>query len=108
MEPLSESTLFILISLAVGPRHGYAILKEVSSLSSKRIELSTGTLYGALKRMVDSQWIERLDSALPQPDERERKVYRLTGLGSQVLNDELNRLQDVLHIARLHFPEESV
>jgi DNA-binding PadR family transcriptional regulator len=108
MEPLSESTLFILISLAGGPRHGYAILKDVSSLSSKRIELSTGTLYGALKRLVDLQWIERLDAALPQPEERERKVYRLTSLGSQILNNELNRLQDVLHIARLYFPQEPV
>ena len=48
----SESTLLILLSLAEEPRHGYSILKDVEYLSEGRVVLSTGTLYGALKRML--------------------------------------------------------
>ena len=47
--PLTEATYFILLSLALGPRHGYLIMKDVRSLSRGRVTLSTGTLYGALK-----------------------------------------------------------
>ena len=64
--PLSEAVFFILLSLAPGPRHGYAILKEVATLSQERVNLSTGTLYGALKRMLEQNWIERVDD--PQPN----------------------------------------
>jgi len=96
--PLTESTFYIILSLAPGPRHGYAILQEVESLSDGRLVLSTGTLYGALKRMLDGAWIERVPD--PQPDEsnRERKAYRLTGLGRRILNAETARLR---HLARL-------
>ena len=59
--PLTESTYFILLSLSPEPKHGYAIMKEVQELSEGRVVLSTGTLYGALKRLLDEGWIIRLE-----------------------------------------------
>ena len=63
--PLREPTFFILLSLSPGPKHGYAILKEVEALSDGRVRLSTGTLYGAIKRLLDDDWIRRVDDPLP-------------------------------------------
>ena len=97
--PLTEATLFILLSLAQGPQHGYAILKEVEALSDGRVVLSTGTLYGALKRMLDAGWLERLEE--PEPEGRERKAYRLTGFGRQLLEAETARLRSLAGIAEL-------
>ena len=59
--PLSEAVFFILLSLAPGPKHGYAIMKDVQALSDSRVGLSTGTLYGALKRLLDGGRVRRVD-----------------------------------------------
>ena len=80
--PLTEATYFILLSLADAPRHGYAILKDVEALSQARIVFSTGTLYGALKRLLDLGWIKRADDAGREPDTGlPRKAYTLTASG---------------------------
>src|SRR2546421_10786054 len=57
--PVTEPVLLILLSLAEQPRHGYAILQDVQEMSEGRVTLSTGTLYGALRRLLDDGWIER-------------------------------------------------
>lgn len=99
--PLTESTFFIILSLAPGPKHGYAIMKEVEDLSDGRVALSTGTLYGALKRMLDAAWIARVED--PEADEsaRERKAYRLTMLGRRILEAETARLRKLVGMAEL-------
>lgn len=99
--PLSESTFFIILSLAPAPKHGYAIMKEVEALSDGRLVLSTGTLYGALRRMLEMGWIERVEE--PEPDEggRERKAYRLTKLGRRILEAETARLRKLAGMAAL-------
>ena len=51
--PLTETSLFIILSLATAPKHGYAIMKEVEAMSEKRVVLATGTLYSALRRMLE-------------------------------------------------------
>ena len=99
--PLTESTFFIILSLAPGPKHGYAILKEVEALSEGRLVLSTGTLYGALKRMLDGGWIERAPDPEPDDTDRERKAYRLTKLGRRILEAEKARLRRLLGVAEL-------
>jgi DNA-binding PadR family transcriptional regulator len=99
--PLTESTFFILLSLAAGPQHGYAILKEVAALSDGRVVLSTGTLYGALKRLLDGGWLERFEDAEPEPSGRERKAYRLTSLGRCILEAETKRLRTLAGMAEL-------
>lgn len=98
--PLTESTLYILLALEPGPSHGYAILKTVELLSSGRISLSTGTLYGAIKRLLDSAWIERGPDPLPNDTDRERKAYRLTNLGRSILLAEIDRLERLALVAR--------
>ena len=98
-QPLTESTYFILLALAPGVSHGYAIMKDVGQLSQGRVALSTGTLYGALKRLLEQGWIERLDDPAEGENGRERKFYRLTQLGQTVLDGEILRLNGLLSAA---------
>jgi DNA-binding PadR family transcriptional regulator len=99
--PLTETTYFILLSLSPGPCHGYSIMKEVRQLSRGRVLLSTGTLYSALKRLLDLGWIERSGDPQVQEDGRGRKTYRLSGLGSQILENEILRLKTLVSAANL-------
>ena len=98
--PLTETTLFILLSLAPAQKHGYAILKDVEALSEGRIVLSTGTLYGALKRLLQQEWIERVDDDEQDETGRLRKAYRLTRWGRRILEAETTRLQQLARVAR--------
>lgn len=99
--PLTETTYFILLSLAYGPRHGYAIIKDVRQLSHERVVLSTGTLYTALKRLLDLGWIRRTADPESKDNGRGRKAYSLTGLGQAILEAELQRLQGLVSVAQL-------
>lgn len=96
--PLTEATYCILLSLAPGPKHGYAIMKDVQQLSQQRVVLSTGTLYGALKRLLELRWIVRVDNATPAGG-RQPKAYRLTAFGRSVLQAEVERLHRLLEAA---------
>jgi DNA-binding PadR family transcriptional regulator len=98
--PLTEATYYILLSLAPNARHGYAIMKDVRALSHERVVLSTGTLYGALKRLLEMEWILRVDDPEADGDGRERKLYSLTGLGRRVLEAEVARLDTLIESAR--------
>lgn len=98
--PLRESTYFILLSLASEPRHGYGIMKAVRSISQNHVTLSSGTLYGALKRLLDQGWIVRLDLVEPNNTTRERKFYQLTNLGRSVLDAEVARLNGLIAAAQ--------
>jgi len=107
--PLTEPTFYILLSLAPGKRHGYAIMKDVKNLSGERVNLSTSTLYTAVGRLLDQGLIERLSDAeqdvspgLP------RKFYALTDLGRRVLEAESVRLQGMVREARLRLREDEV
>lgn len=97
--PLSETSFFILLSLAHSPRHGYAIIKEVSALSDERVLLATGTLYTALRRMLKTGLIERVGMNNLKEDNRERKYYHLTRLGRKILDAETERLRQLLDLA---------
>ena len=103
--PLREPTFFILLSLAQGKKHGYAILKDVERLSNGKILLSNGTLYGALIRLLDQGLIERVSVDEPPESERPRKAYRLSLDGRSVLNAEIARLENMLSRARFPSPE---
>ena len=103
--PLREPTFLILLSLAPGPRHGYAILKEVESLSDSRVKMSTGTLYGAIERLLDLGWIYRVDDPLPTESNRKRKAYELTELGHMVLSAEIARMQKLVSVAQSRMAE---
>lgn len=104
--PLTETTYFILLSLSPKPKHGYAIMKDVQILSEDRVILSTGTLYGALKRLLELGWIVRLDDADPKGNTRDRKVYKLSQHGQRVLEEEISRLNKLLVAAGQRLVEE--
>ncbi|NLX08168.1 MAG: PadR family transcriptional regulator [Chloroflexi bacterium] len=103
--PVSEATFLILLSLAQESRHGYAIMKDVEALSQGRVSLSTGTLYGALSRLLDQRWIERVEDELPEQSSRTRKRYRLSEQGRHVLQAESQRLEQLAAMARLRLAE---
>ena len=96
MEPLTETVLLILLSLAEEPRHGYAILKDVEQISDGRVVLSTGTLYGALRRLLEDQWIERFED---EDTSRGKQAYRLTSLGRGNLQGEVARMKQLTKLA---------
>lgn len=105
--PLREPTFLILLSLSPGPKHGYAILKEVENLSEGRVKLSTGTLYGAIERLLDQGWIRRVDDPIPNGTNRPRKAYDLTELGRRALNAEIARLRKLVSVAASQTVEET-
>jgi len=104
--PLSETTFFILLSMIKEPKHGYGIMKDVLLLSQQRIQLSTGTLYGALKRMQEKAWIEPAELPDEHGTRRERKGYRLTPYGQKIVKAELARLQSIIQAVRLRVSGE--
>jgi DNA-binding PadR family transcriptional regulator len=98
LPPLTEPVLLILLSLAEHPRHGYSILKDVEEISSGRVVLSTGTLYGALRRLLDDGWIERFEE---NDATRGRQAYRLSPKGRRTLQAEVTRLKELTRVAGL-------
>ena len=105
--PLTEPTFYILLSLAPGKKHGYAIMKDVTELSKARVNLSTSTLYTAVGRLLDQELIERLDDDNEDPSPGlPRKSYELTELGRRVLEAESVRLQGMVREARLRLRED--
>ncbi len=96
--PLTETSFFILLSLAASPKHGYAIIKEVEALSEGRVVLAAGTLYSALRRMLEDGWIERLDDGSSNDESRERKLYSLSELGRRIFELETKRLHSLVHL----------
>jgi len=95
-KPLTEPVLLILLSLAEKPRHGYSLMKDIESLSNGRVRLSTGTLYGALRRLLEDLWIEHY----AQDDtSREKQAYKLTPTGRKQLHAELGRMRQLTRAA---------
>ena len=99
--PLTPAVFHILLALASGERHGYAIMTEVSATTEGQIRLGPGTLYGTIKRLLAMRLIEesaeRPDAAL---DDERRRYYRLTEFGNQVLSAEVQRFGRMVKAAR--------
>lgn len=93
----SEPALLILISLADGPKHGYAMTQDIAAMSGQK--LGPGTLYGAITRLEARKWIE------PLPAEDRRRPYRLTGAGQKVLRARLASLQAMMRVGRSRLAE---
>jgi len=88
----SEPALFVLISLADGPKHGYAMTQDIEQMTGQRP--GPGTLYGAIARLEERGWIE------PLPAEDRRRPYRLTVAGRMVLRARLDALRAVTRVAQ--------
>jgi DNA-binding PadR family transcriptional regulator len=99
--PLTPAVFHVLLALADGERHGYAIMQEVAVSTAGRIKMGPGTLYGTVKRLLEAQLIEESDER-PDPhleDER-RRYYRLSGIGEEVVRAESRRYAEIVKIAR--------
>jgi DNA-binding PadR family transcriptional regulator len=103
--PISEPVFLILLSLASGEKHGYAILKDVASLSQKRLTLSTSTLYGALARLEDQGLIEHIETDGPVAPGLPRRVFRLSSDGRRMLEAETKRMHSLAAIAQQRLSE---
>ncbi|HUI41103.1 MAG TPA: helix-turn-helix transcriptional regulator [Terriglobia bacterium] len=100
--PLTPALFHVLLALADGDKHGYAILKDVALRTGGEVRLSTGTLYGIVKRLLNDGMIEesRRRPAAERDDER-RIYYHLTPLGLQVAAAEAERHAKIVALARL-------
>lgn len=99
--PLSPPALHLLLALAGGDRHGWAIMKEIAAATEGQLHLSAGTLYGLIKRLLGQGLITESNDRPPQHwDDERRRYYRLTALGRAVARAEVARLEQTLSIAR--------
>lgn len=98
--PLPSAPLHILLALATGERHGYALMRDVEVLSDGAVTMGPGTLYGAIKRLLADKLIEE---STERPDhelnDQRRRYYRLTALGERVCAAEVKRLSTLLQRA---------
>jgi DNA-binding PadR family transcriptional regulator len=100
-EPLTPAMFHVLLALAGEDLHGYAILKEVELRTSGKVKLSTGTLYGIIKRLLaDGLIIERRSRPAEANDDERRRYYRLTTQGREVATAEAERMDELLSVAR--------
>ena len=93
---LTEPVFLILASLADKPRHGYALMKNIEEISEGRVRLSTGTLYGAIRRLLEDGWIERFAQ---KDTSRDKQAYRLTTAGRGRLKAEVTRMKQLTRAA---------
>ena len=101
LHPLTPVVLHILLTLADGERHGYAIAQEVEETTDGQIRMGPGTLYGSIQRMLSSSLIEETPlRRRPADDDERRRYYRITALGKHALESELQRLSRVVRLAR--------
>lgn len=99
--PLTPAVFHILLALADGEKHGYAIMQEVEEVSSGQVKMGPGTLYGSIKRLRAAGLIEESDDRPdPELDDQRRRYYKLTGLGGSVLEAESRRLAALVSRAK--------
>ncbi len=99
--PLPTAFFHILVALADRDRHGYSIMQDVSARTDGKVRLSAGTLYSAVRRMLEQGLIEELrDRPDPSSSDERRRYYRLTRLGRRVAIAEARRVNDMLTQAR--------
>lgn len=99
--PLPTAAFHILVALADGDRHGYAIMQDVAAGTGGRIKLNPGTLYTTIRRLLEQGLVMELDERPdPEDDDERRRYYRLTETGRDVAKAEAARLQEALAFAR--------
>lgn len=99
--PMAPAAFHILLSVADGERHGYAIMLEVASLTHGAMRLGPGTLYTNIRRLVGQGLLEETDERPdPEQDDERRRYYRLTDSGRRALGAEAQRLETLVNVAR--------
>ena len=98
--PLPTAAFHILVALAEGDRHGYAIMQDIAERTSGKIRMSPGTLYGAVSRLLEQGLITELREASRIGVDERRRCYRVTAFGRQVAAAEAERMSEMLRQAR--------
>jgi DNA-binding PadR family transcriptional regulator len=99
--PLTPAVFFVLLSLADGEKHGYAIMQGMATLSGGKFRMGPGTLYTTLQRLLDLALIEEVQGTGAAVErENRRRYYRLTGGGKVLLEEEISRMDSVVRLAR--------
>jgi DNA-binding PadR family transcriptional regulator len=99
--PLPTAVFHILVALADRDRHGYSIMQEVAARSAGKVQLSPGTLYSSIRRMLEQGLIEELaESPDPSSTDERRRYYRLTRFGRRAAAAEAERMTSLLSQAR--------
>jgi len=98
--PLKPVWLQLLLAMASGHCHGYAMRKDVARRTEGRVTIWPATLYRGLSGLMDAQLVEEDPAAPADNDDRERKLYRISPLGKQALAAEMHRLEALVHEAR--------
>lgn len=101
LDPLPSAAFQILLSLADGDLHGYAIMRQVEEQTGGRLRLGPGTLYSSIQALLEGKLIEEVGRPedTEHPQER-RRFYRLTTAGRKLARSEAEKLADVLRVAR--------
>jgi len=106
--PLKTNWFHIMLSLVGGGQHGYRIMQEVRERTDGKVRLWPATLYGSLKRLIQSGLIVESDERpAAEFDDERRRYYELTALGRQVLDLESERLKDLVRMLHARRRQES-
>jgi DNA-binding PadR family transcriptional regulator len=98
--PLPVAQLHILLGLADGEKHGYAIMSEVETMTDGTVTMGPGTLYGTVKRMLNAGLVVETDERPdPELDDERRRYYKLSGFGARVLDAEVARMEQLARTA---------
>ena len=100
METLTPALFHVLLALTDGDKHGYGIMKEVAEQTDGEVQLSTGTLYGIIKRLLESGWIKEVRMPATRTDDARRRYYKLTEEGHRIAVSEAKRLEKLVERAR--------
>ena len=104
LDPLPAAAFQILLSLAEGDLHGYAIMRQVEEQTAGKVRLGPGTLYSSIQALLEEGFIEEVERGdaadVPQAQKDRRRSYRLTSAGRKVARSEAEKLADILRIAR--------
>lgn len=98
--PLPVSEFEILLALADGERHGYAIIQDVEARTDGELRMSAGTLYRSIARMVEQGLITEVATRRTRAEDERRRYYRLTPFGTAVARAEVRRLSHLVRDAR--------
>lgn len=105
--PLSPALFHILLCLADGERHGYALKREIARRTDGQLTLGPGALYGSISKMLGQGLIEESDDR-PDPhlDDERRRYYRITPLGRRVAQAEAARMRALVRLATARLGRE--
>jgi len=99
--PLTPAVFHVLLALADGERHGYAIMKSVAETTEGQVRLGPGTLYGTIKRLIEGGLIEESDERPDwELDDERRRYYRLTEWGGRVARAEVQRMSKMVRLSQ--------